>query len=113
MYNIGFFDSICVRSRPSVTNSLPSNSTFQIFCGVAFVDDEHDALVGRLVAFEDRDLRVVEAVAAVEVDDLAAGFLDGIRIDRAADLEAGLLGQLLVADAARPRNSTSLPRYSM
>ena len=57
----------------------------------AFVDDEHDAVVGRLVAFEDADLDVVVAVAMVQIDDLALGFLHGVRIDRPADFEVGFL----------------------
>ena len=65
----------------------------------AFVDDEHDAVIGRLVAFQNADLDVVVTAAMVEIDDFASGFLHGIRIDRAADLKLGFFGELLGADA--------------
>ena len=63
--------------------------------GEAFVDHEHDAVVGRFVAFQDADLNVVEAVAVIQIDQPAAGFLNRVRIDRAADFEIGFLGELL------------------
>ena len=99
MYKIGGLESTLVRRRRSLTNSLPTNSTFQIFCDCAFVDDEHDAVVGRLVAFENADLGVVETVAMIEVDELSLGFLHGVGIDRAADFEIGFFGELTGADS--------------
>ena len=56
-------------------------------------------MVGRFVAFQKADLNVVEAVAMIQIDQAAAGFLDRIRIDRAADFEIGFLGELLGAQA--------------
>ena len=95
----GGLDSIFVLSRRPLTNSLPTKFDLPDLLGRAFVDHEHDAVVGGLVAFANRDLGVVVAVAMVEIDELAAGFLDGIGIDRAADFEIRFLGELFVADA--------------
>ena len=56
-------------------------------------------MVGRLVAFQDADLNVVEAVAVIQIDQAAAGFLNRIGIDRAADFKISFLGELLGAQA--------------
>src|SRR5262249_19457035 len=59
----------------------------------AFVDDIHDAMIGRLVAFQDADLNVVKPVAMIQIDQAPAGFLHGIGIDRATNLQVGFLGE--------------------
>ena len=71
-----------------------------------FVNQVGDALVGRLVPFQDRDLDVVVALADVVVAQLPFAFLHGVRIDRTADLQQRLLAKRLVLTFVLPTYCT-------
>ena len=64
----------------------------------AFVDQVDRAAVARLAPLDQRDLDLAEPLGTVVLLDLAAAFLDGVRVHGVARLQPGLLGQLLPLD---------------
>ena len=68
-----------------------------------FVDYEHRAFVERLVAFQNRDLRLGVAFGLIVVLQLPPGLFHRVTIERLADFQPILFGQGLVAERSVPQ----------